>query len=454
MTTPARGLGALLFASLVIRTVVLLAWSSETGVGWQQSLLVDTDSYLRLAKNLAQSGIYGFEDDAGVVLPTAFRPPLYPWLLSWFASGGTISALAVGGLNVVLGLWAVWLTWSIGFHLRLRWAWIAALAVAMDPILLRASQSAMTETLAATLALAIWRVWLLTQPAGECGSSGCETQQESQQSHLRLLVVSALLGLLLGLAVLARPTAAPWAVLCVGSMLLIGSRCWKRRSSHALVAAACVIACVLPWTLRNLSQLGKPIWATSHGGYTLLLANNPLLYDHFQQNGPSRDWDAEPYHTAWAGRGQDGSDVATLEFWDQSIAGRAVAVPSELVDDVLAYRAARATIAREPQQFVQSCFYRLGWFWAFWPSQTSLVAQLAIGAWYAVWSCAALVGLFALLADRRRSSWLPALLLVFTLSGIHSVYWSNMRMRAPLVAAVYLLAMSTGKRRGSAFEHG
>ncbi|GAB5403293.1 MAG: glycosyltransferase family 39 protein [Aureliella sp.] len=439
MKPPIRGTLALLVVAIGLRAAAVVQWSSE-GPGWHSNLLVDTDSYLRLAVNLSQSGVYGFEDTTGRVTPSAFRPPLYPWLLSWLQSGPSINLAWVATLNVVFGVAAVWLTWSIGCHIGLKWAWLAGLAVAVDPILLRASQSAMTETLAATLALAVWRTWLVFGTAAR--NSACKAQSLSPAV---LPLASVGIGTLFGLAILARPTAAPWALLSVGAMLVVGSSCWKRRCFHVLIASTCIAVCVVPWTIRNWTQIGKPIWATSHGGYTLLLANNPLLFQHFAFNGPSRNWDAEPFHAVWATRAGENYEVASPEFWEQQIETLETSSQSdgltETQDDELAYRAAKATIARQPVMFGLSSLYRACWFWAWWPNQSNFVVKLGIGAWYAAWFFAAIGGLSRVLAGREVVKWLPALLLVVTLSGIHSIYWSNMRMRAPVVAGVYLLGV-------------
>ncbi len=459
MTSQVRGLIALLLLALAIRTPALLGWSKDVGLHWHPSLTVDTDAYLRLAANWSISGVFGFEDTDGVVTPTAFRPPLYPWLLSWFESSGSISSAGVAGINLIVGLLTVWLTWSIGNRLEFRWSWLAALAVAVDPILLRASQSAMTETLAATLALAVWRVWLAipnehTLAASPTPTALCENRPQSGIAASAIVVG---LGMLLGLSVLARPTAAPWALLCTGCLLLHGPACWKRRLRNAVLVSACVLACVAPWTLRNMSHLGKPVWATTHGGYTLLLANNPLIYDHFLKSGPNRDWDAEPFHATWAGRRTSHIPVTDASFWMNNPKNDAKESPqsgnikaaraqtvliNELDDDRLAYDAAKATIGRQPGSFVLSCFYRIGWFWAFWPNQAGAAIKLAIGMWYAAWFLLATLGLSQLLRRRLARKWLPALLLGVTLTGVHAIYWSNMRMRAPVVPTFYLLAIA------------
>ncbi len=84
-------------------------------------------------------------------------------------------------------------------------------------------------------------------------------------------------GLVLGVSILARPTAAPWAAMCGLAALVAGGGGWQRRVADCGLICLGVLVCVVPWAMRNQALLGKPIWATTHGGYTLLLANNPPL---------------------------------------------------------------------------------------------------------------------------------------------------------------------------------
>src|SRR5690606_10255281 len=102
-------------------------------------------------------------------------------------------------------------------------------------------------------------------------------------------------------------------------------------------------------------------WATTHGGYTLLLANNPLLYQHFKERGPARNWDAEPFHARWALRLDPGIKhrPATPEFWTTPLqpSGQPTRHIAELADDRIAYSAAGQTIARQPLMFGLSCLY-------------------------------------------------------------------------------------------------
>jgi hypothetical protein len=362
--------------------------------------------------------------------PTAYRPPLYPWLLSWFVDRGRLNLIAVAVTHLWLGLASVGLTFAIASRLRIGWPALPALAVACDPILLRGSQLVMTETLITFFALAIWGLWLqIVSPAGP----------ERTDAHPSGLGRFALLGGLLGLSVLARPTMLPWAICLIGlSGLGSPQRC---RLRNAAVVATVLLATLLPWVVRNGRMLGTPMWATTHGGYTLLLANNPSLYAHFHSRGPSRDWDASDFHRHWAARRT--GDPAQAAFWQLPVEPEPVEPPiDELNDDRLAQRAAKATIARDPGMFALSCLYRLGWFWALAPHDASPPVRLAIGSWYAGWFLAALWGIVRLGRGWASPRWMAPAALVVTLSLVHAVYWSNMRMRAPVMPIVYVVAAS------------
>ncbi|MGN6546570.1 MAG: hypothetical protein ACTHK7_16060 [Aureliella sp.] len=415
-------------------------------VGGWGSLAQDDDAYGRLAIYWAETGTFGFpldSDDAGAgsdrqdggavaMRPTAYRPPLYPWLLSWLVDGGRLNLVAVAVVHLWLGLASVGLTFGIASRLGVRWPMLPALAVACDPLLLRGSQLVMTETLITFFALAIWGLWLRLATPRRPGLSAF-----------------ALLGLVLGLSVLTRPTMLPWAVCLVALTFWVPRFFYRgepreRGEKRLGLAPAFVVGLVLaltllPWIVRNARMLGTPIWATTHGGYTLLLANNPLLYAHFGASGPSRDWDADNFHRHWAMRRH--GDPTELAFWQIPLSDEPIETPiDELADDRLANRAAKATIAREPAMFALSCLYRIGWLWALAPHEASRPVQLGIGAWYAAWFACALWGVVRIGRAWSTPVWLAPAAFVLTLTLLHAVYWSNMRMRAPLMPIVYVVA--------------
>jgi hypothetical protein len=200
------------------------------------------------------------------------------------------------------------------------------------------------------------------------------------------------------------------------------------------------MACLVlsPWVVRNVLVFGRPIVTTTHGGYTLLLGNNPVYY---------RQVVAQPWGTVWSGQ--------SLSKWQQSLEdAMASAVPpvtGELARDRWMYQRAWESIANAPDMFVRACWLRFLRFWSLapiGPAKQAIppIAHTAITLFYA------LITASLLLAPCRLSrsdwkTWLPLLLLVVVFMLVHLVYWTDMRMRAPLVPAISLLAVRGLLRR-------
>lgn len=402
----------------------------------------DPDSYRALAIELNETGIFGLNSQ-----PTAFRPPLYPWLLSWGVSDDhKLSTLYLTILHVLLGAATCFLTWCIvraiaisipvshndsglatkRFPMARLAPAMAAGMVAIDPILVRQSQLIMTETLATfSTTLTLWlmiRLW--------------------KSSHLSSFFLA---GLALGLSTLCRPTAIAWAGLFFAILLVYSiSRLRLKAASPfpnlAQLSLLCIgIAVVIvPWSVRNRAQLERWILTTTHGGYTLLLANNDSLYDHIETT-LGRDWD----------------DTAFQSEWVSKIQG----VP-ELEQDQIANSLAWETIRARPMTFFKSCVVRLGWLWALWPNQSGVWIRSAIGAWYGIVFAGAIWGVSLGFAKgnwpNTKSFLLPACSLILSLCAVHAIYWSNLRMRAVAmpaicIAAVFPLVLPSRSRQNEPF---
>ena len=414
-----------LLCSLVIRGAVLLLRAGE--------LDADPDDYRLLAESFRESGVFGWRDPSYVsgARPTSFRPPLYPTILAALASSGQVTATAVAALHWILGAFTVLLTYLIARHLQLgAWSFLAAFTVACDPILLNQSSLVMTETLATFSAgLALYCL---------VRSAQCPT-----------LVLALLSGGSLGLATLCRPSFLPWVGLAC--LVLLGTRATWRSAPVALGLALGWGLVLSPWIAHNYDSFGRATASTTHGGYTLLLGNNPLFYDYLAAGG-NKMWDAREFNQAWELRRF--SDSPTDELWrrlaehpERYARGGAPIARNEFEDDRFAYRLALHYIVQQPGMFAVACRVRVGRLWQLVPlrrhQQESWRVQAlrtAVGCWYAGLFVLAFYGAVRLKQELLRSPWLWGVLLMLSLTAVHAFYWSNMRMRAPLEPFVCLLA--------------
>jgi 4-amino-4-deoxy-L-arabinose transferase-like glycosyltransferase len=427
--------------ALTTVALLALAFVVRGGVLWftPGAFTSDPDSYQALAANLLERGTFGLGD-----APTAYRPPLYPLLLVPSMALGDWSRVAIGLLHLAIGLATVWLTERLGRRWGLgNWSVLAAVLVACDPILLHQSTLAMTETLAALLAVVA--LVLLTAAA--------ETP-----SPLR----AAAAGAALGLAALCRPTFLVWAAL-VAVLLPWFAATWKERLKVFSALVVTVLVVLSPWIVRNQIHFGRPIASTTHGGFTLLLGNNPGFYQYLREGRWGSLWDADQFNAVWVGRAP----------WS----GPGV----ELANDRQAYAEAWQQIADEPGMFLYACLVRVGRLWQPLPHQgspaetpTARWLRYGIGFWYLGELALAAIGLAGLIRQglaapsepgsaapfpgRRgptptrgsvRRTWLWGLLLVLSFTAVHTLYWTNMRMRAPLMPVVALTAVAAlGRLRG------
>jgi hypothetical protein len=68
-----------------------------------------------------------------------------------------------------------------------------------------------------------------------------------------------------------------------------------------------------------------------------------------------------------------------------------------------------------------------------------MFVRWGIAVFFAVELLAAAMGLWRLRREERRNWW-PLVLLVLSFALVHVVYWSNLRMRAPIEPVLALLA--------------
>ena len=390
----------LLILATVVRGGMLVA-------GWD-GFQDDPDGYRRLARNLLEHGTFGQpvqRDGQTQLVPTGYRPPMYPLLLAAFGASRDVDTLSVAILHGLLGVATVLLVATFAFRsFGGPVAGIAAVLVLFDPILLNQSGLVMTETLAALLAIAAWSLL-------------------SGSSRLGPRVGA---GLVMGIAALCRPVFLVWLAL-VAAVLLASSI--KRRDVFPALGFCTAAALMLaPWIVRNAWQFQRPMVTTTHGGYTVWLGNNDEYYDFLRTAPRGSVWDSTRLDQRYAQR--------FLEL-DQD----------EVATDRWANQQARQCIQRRPAMFVRACIGRVTRLWGWVPKRLSAdesslrqYARWAVGVWYFVQFLFILVAILALRQKVLAAPWLWAVLLAISLTAVHCIYWTDMRMRAPMIPMLAVAA--------------
>ncbi len=443
--------------------------------GWD-NLREDPDAYTAMSQTLARTGVFGLTAADGTPTPTAFRPPLYPAILS----GLTLAIITVGGdfadplavenlhayriavalLHWILGLLSVAATYAAARRMLRRCAGpadthrsepaaaFAALLVAIDPILLQSSTRVMTETLATTLAAVGLLAWAVLVDRLQPSSQG-EPLAEGKVTG-RTLTVAMAVSLILGLAYLCRPTFIVWTGLLAGYLLA-----WAigMRSLRPLTAAGVIVSLnavlVGGWSLRNQRHFDQPIWATTHGGYTLLLGNNPPFYEYLRERAWGIAWDPQFFFERWEARTL--ADPRVPDYWERDIEVTAdpdwlksqPAAADEVAQDRLAYETAKMTIRQDPAGLIRACSYRVTRLWSPLPLRHGgplSVAIMAVTGFYSLSLLSVLVGLMMLRRQLWQPIWAASLSLVLALIAVHAVYWTDMRMRSPAIPVLAILA--------------
>ncbi|MDO4558418.1 MAG: hypothetical protein Q4C47_05590 [Planctomycetia bacterium] len=503
---------------IVLRLLILVI------VAFQGGFRTDPDAYRALAENLCDEYVFGNGD-----IPTAYRPPLYPILLtpavlaeritglpwmfdvivvlfhgflvvatitgSWrLADRLCVPATVRGVSELMVGNGSVRGTFSDS---TIRWRlWIppiAATLVALDPVLIRQSGLLMTETLATCLA-----VWLLI--AGNPVVAG-------PRRFRRSLGV----GGAYGLAALCRPAFLPVAGVAALYFAWTG-----RKDRTGKIASVCFLgATLLPlliWGGRNLRELHRPILTTTHGGYTLLLGNQADFYA-WVRGDQRRPWDAASLQRELAvefpftggiplgmpdisgfrtadmdtrapgTHTPDTSEIPDISGSpDTSIASgpseifdgapdtserpdtegtsdgailtgpavRRISVVSELEMDARLRERAIIAIREDPTGFLRASAYRLRRFFGVVPYGTEpesvvrCMARWGVVVYFVF--CAVRGGVGVVGGIRCRvwtgdvDRWILCVTMVLTTVAIHSVYWTDIRMRSVIVPILAVVA--------------
>jgi hypothetical protein len=404
--------------ALWIGIVVLALLARLVVIGLFDHLLTeDRDAYLSLARGLAAGRGYVQPDGR---TPTAFRPPLYPLVLAP-ALRTFPESTGVALLNLAAGLATILAVLSlVGSQKKgagVLWSpLVAGGIVAIDPLLLHNTALPMTEVLAAAL-MAIW----LRQVVAN--------RVESPHPAVRGPLIE---GVLWGIGALCRPVFLPLGMLvaCWPTPAERHGhwRHWRIRAVWSVCGAALVLT---PWVVRNAVLFGRPIATTTHGGYTLLLGHNPVYYREIVNGPPGAVWDGR-----------------SLEAWQRSLeeelAAAGIPPSDETARDAWFGATARKIVFDDPWMAVRSGMTLMGRFWSVAPSDVAArplprVVVWGIAAGNVVVFTLAGIGLVVCLRTRNPLGE-TALIALLVFSAVHFVYWSDQRMRAPLVPVLACLA--------------
>lgn len=401
---------------------------------WLQpgDLTADHDGYLAHASMLVQGK--GF---AGPFThrPTAFRPPAYPMVLAGLQWIGLQPPTSVAVVNCFCSVAIIGLTWILCGQLQLppKVSLIATAMTAFDPLLLRYTILPMTEVPAAAMLMAA----IVALNAADL------RQEAKRRTHAGLYVLS---GILFGLGSLVRP------VLLVSCGMLVLRRvifrlksggCRRRQIAMAVLPIVVAIVTLSPWIIRNAVQFHKFIPSTTHGGYTLALGNNSDFY---------RDVIDGDVALPWPG--------PQLDAWQQRMiadsAAEGVPVGDEAAQDAWYYQQAISSIKAQPLSFLKACLLRLRRFWAVTPGADTGLPKMVttlIAIWYSLTGfgvMAAICRSTPLLRDLQ-SNCVPELihrkpgladlwLVLFSFMLLHTVYWTDTRMRAPVMPVICIIS--------------
>jgi 4-amino-4-deoxy-L-arabinose transferase-like glycosyltransferase len=227
----------------------------------------------------------------GALSPTAFHPPLFPWLLAIASAVGLDTYTAHQVVGCVLGAAAIPVIGLVGRRLAGERAGIAAAAIGavFVPIVARDSLLLSESVYGLLVALTVL----------------CALRLRERPTTRRALE----LGVVIALAALTRSEALLFLLLLALPIALRLER-GRRLRVFGLVCAATVLVC-LPWCVRNSLQFDRPTLITTGDGSVVAGSNLRSVY-----YGPNIGyWDFAGLYKTPAGRHPDPNEAVQSDRW-------------------------------------------------------------------------------------------------------------------------------------------
>lgn len=378
--------------------------------------LVDQSSYHNLAARLLEGEGYSFDrswyPSTPPSTPTAFWSFLYPLFLAGiylvFGPHPLAARLVQAVLAGILLPWGAYRLAGRLFPERPRVPVLALAAAAGYSYFALYAATLMTESL-----FIICLLWSL------CAAFDLDRAlAQGERVPVRLALS---LGLSLGLATLIRQSILPWAAILF-LWLLWRSRLnvptferlnvktqhrYRRALLPLALAGAVIVACILPFTVRNYLVYGRFLLLNSNTGYAMYSAQHPMHGTSFQE------YAAAPLPEDLLNRGLNEAEL------DSELLRRGIRF---VIDD--------------PVRYLKLSWSRLLDYLSILP-EASTTPLHAVGriVGYGLYAPFMLYGLIlALASPRTREGSHLALLFMLCYSVLHVLTWAMVRYRLPVDA--------------------
>ena len=300
---------AVALTALAVRLTYIAADVSTEGA--------DSVQYRALAQNLRTHHAFSLDSEPPF-RPTIRRAPLYPLVLALAAgSGDGISGERARVWQAVLdSLVAAMICLILHGLVRLRWAVAAGMVYAFHPAAMLYASSILSESLFTFLATLAVTILLF-----------------GMRRDTLWWIFAA--GLLMGLAALSRPVAAP-IFLIVAAAIWWLRKSMRRPVAVAAVFSAAMLAVMTPWIVRSSVAAGRFVLVSATGPVNFALATAP------------RQWKLNDQASIWRDQ----------RYWRENPCGRALTEartsPESARADQICLHVALADLRKNPQYYIQN----------------------------------------------------------------------------------------------------